>query len=107
MTLERITAMLRATEGETPPFPPTLLFNESWLLRLVLDWFASRARAVAAGVGVEPHVLSPRPGAAWYSEAWLPSAFLPRFRRDPLAEAWTHADGVVGHFTTGNHGTAD
>jgi hypothetical protein len=99
MVLDRIKAMLRASEGDNPLFPPTLLFNENWLLRLVLDWFARNP--------VEGHPLTPRRGAIWYSEAWLPSAFLPRYRRDKLAESWTHADGVVGHFTTGDHGTAD
>lgn len=99
MVLDRIKIMLEQSEGDAPLFPPTLLFNENWLLRLVLDWFALKAP--------EDHPLSPAAGASWYSEAWLPSAFLPRFRRDKLAESWTHADGVVGHFTTGNHGTAD
>ena len=37
----------------------------------------------------------------------MPSAFLARHRGDPLAENWTHADGVLGHFTIGNQGKAD
>ena len=37
----------------------------------------------------------------WYSEALLPSAFLPRVRCDTLAESWTHADGVIGDFVIG------
>ena len=41
--------------------------------------------------------------ARWYSEALLPSAFLARFQGDPLAESWTHADGVIGHFEIGMH----
>src|SRR6185437_10906832 len=45
-------------------------------------------------------------GARWFSEAWLPSAFLPRYRGDALAESRTHADGVIGHFTIGDPGTA-
>src|SRR5262249_61874349 len=40
------------------------------------------------------------------SHAWLPSAFLTRYRGDRLAEARTHADGVLGHFTIGDPGTA-
>jgi len=36
--------------------------------------------------------------ARWFSEALLYSRFLPRFRGDPLAEAPTHADAVVGQF---------
>jgi hypothetical protein len=70
--------------------PRTELFNEGWMLRLVLDWL-DRNRE-------HPHVLAFEPGARWYSEALLPSRFLPRHRGDPLAEAFTHADGVIGHF---------
>src|SRR4051794_11010345 len=99
MIMDRIKAMLQECEGENPLLPPTLLFNENWLLRLVIDWFAH--------CGVEPHPLAPREGAAWFSEAWLPSAFLARYRGDKLAESWTHADGVIGHFTTGNRGWSD
>ena len=50
--------------------------------------------------------MSPRPGARWFSQAWLPSAFLSRYRGDRLAEARTHADGVLGHFVIGDPGTA-
>ena len=70
--------------------PPTELYNEGWMLRLVLDWFASHS--------VESHVLSFSPGSRWFSEAQLPSAFLPRARPDDKAEGWTHADGVIGQF---------
>jgi hypothetical protein len=37
----------------------------------------------------------------------LPSAFLPRSRKDPLGESWTHADGAIGHFSIGNAGRGD
>ncbi len=99
MILERIAAILQECDGESPLLPPTHLFNENWLLRLVLDWFARHE--------VEAHPLAPLSGATWFSEAWLPSAFLPRFQKDRLAESWTHADGAIGHFTTGNRGWAD
>jgi hypothetical protein len=46
-----------------------------------------------------PHQLSFLAGARWYSEALLPSRFLPQRRGDIRAESFTHADGVVGHFT--------
>ena len=88
--LERIGAMLEACEAGEPAFPPNVLFNENWLLRVVLDWFA--------GHDGDPHPLAPKAGARWFSEAWLPSAFLPRYRGDHLAEARTRADGVIGHF---------
>jgi len=70
--------------------PPTELFNEGWMLRLVLDWL-DRHRD-------HPHVLAFEPGARWYSEALLPSRFLPRTRGDRLAESFTHADVFIGHF---------
>jgi hypothetical protein len=98
MIVERIGAMLAACEAGDPSFPPTELFNENWLLRIVLDWFARR--------GGDRYPLSPLPGARWFSEAWLPSAFLPRYRGDRLAESRTHADGVLGHFAIGDPGTA-
>jgi hypothetical protein len=99
MITDRIKAMLQACEVGDSPFPPTVLFHENWLLRLVLAWFADR--------GEEGHPLVPAPGAGWFSEAWLASAFLPRYRGDPLAEARTHADGVLGHFVVGDRGAVD
>lgn len=93
MMLERIRAMMKAVEGAGPVFPPTVLFNENWLLRLALDWFAAHP--------TEAHPLGFRDGARWFSEALLPSAFLARHKGDPLAESWTHADGAIGHFQIG------
>lgn len=80
--------------------PPTELFNEGWMLRLVLDWLDKHRE--------HRHVLAFEPGARWYSEALLPSRFLPRARGDVLAESFTHADGVIGHFTvrSGSRGDA-
>jgi hypothetical protein len=48
-----------------------------------------------------------QPKATWFSEALLPSPFRPRYRGDTRAEARTHADGVVGHFSIGSHAKAD
>src|SRR5436305_9236064 len=98
MIIERIKDMLEACETGHPVFPPSVLFNEGWLLRISLDWFE--------GHGGDRYPLSPRPGARWFSQAWLPSAFMSRFRGDRLAEARTHADGVLGHFAIGDPGTA-
>jgi hypothetical protein len=98
MITERIRSMLEACETGNPVFPPSMLYNEGWLLRLVLDWFANH--------GGDRYPLSPRPGARWFSEPWLPSAFLPRYRGDRLAEARSHADAVLGHFSIGDPGTA-
>lgn len=98
MIPERIKTLLEACESGEPAFPPTVLFNENWLLRIIADWFARH--------GGDRDPLAPRPGARWFSEAWLPSAFLPRDRGDRLAESRTHADGVIGHFAIGDPGTA-
>jgi hypothetical protein len=98
MITERIKSMLEACEAGQPTFPPTVLFSENWLLRIVIDWFA--------GHGGDRYPMSPLPGARWFSEAWLPSAFLPRYRGDRLAESRTHADGFIGHFAIGDPGTA-
>ena len=98
MITGRIKAMLEACAVGDPPFPPNVLFNEGWLLRIILDWFERH--------GGDRYPLSPSAGARWFSEAWLPSAFLPRFRGDRLAESRTHADAVIGHFTIGDPGTA-
>lgn len=98
MITERIKAMLEACEAGDPSFPPNVLFNESWLLRIVIDWFERQ--------GGDRYPLSALTGSRWFSESWLPSAFLPRYRGDRLAESRTHADGVIGRFTIGDPGTA-
>lgn len=89
--LEAVTNILRRCGSDASVLPPTELFNEGWILRLVLDWL-SRNRQV-------DHPLSFLPGAGWYSEALLPSRFLPVNRGDNKGESFTHADGVLGHFS--------
>jgi len=99
---EQLTALsnlMLSSYSESSPFPPTLVFNEGWLLRLVLDWYSKRSRPEMP--------LHFEEVARWYSEALLPSAFLPRYRGDQLGESRTHADGVVGHFQVGIKGKAD
>lgn len=89
--LKRVTELLARCGSSASVLPPTELYNEGWMLRLVLDWF-DRDRAVS-------HQLSFLPEARWYSEALLPSRFLPHRRGDERAESFTHADGVIGHFS--------
>ena len=96
MVIERVKAMLEACEGGDPAFPPTTLFGEQWLLRVVIDWFEAH--------GGDRYPISPSPGSRWFSEAWLPSAFLPRYRGDVLGESRTHADAAIGHFRIGDPG---
>jgi hypothetical protein len=64
-----------------------------------LDWFSRQPAS--------DHQLSFENGTRWYSELLLPSQFLPRYQRDPQAEAYTHADGVIGHFSVGSSGKGD
>lgn len=99
VVLETILAILDSCGSSSPLFPPTDLYNETWLLRLVVDWFSRHE--------VPGHFLAMPDGGKWFSEAWLPSAFLPRYKGDKLAESWTHADAVIGHFTIGAKGRAD
>lgn len=80
-------------------FPPTDLYNEGWMLRIVVDWFSKQDPS--------NHELSFSEGSTWFSEALFPSPFLPRFRGDPLLESWPHADGVMGHIKIGRGGKAD
>lgn len=96
----RIIEMLRLAGSDERLFPATLLYNEGWLLRLVLDWFANHRSKVQ-------HLLSFQPGARWFSEALLPSQFFASARGDRLAEGWTHADGVIGHVAIGSAALAD
>jgi hypothetical protein len=99
MALERIVRILESCSSEEPKLSPTILYNEGWLLRLVLDWFSTHA--------VVDHPLGFDEGARWFSEALLPSAFLATVKSDPLAEGWTHADGAIGHFDIGDAGKGD
>src|SRR4051812_29150709 len=94
MIIERIKSMLEACEAGIAAFPPSELYNEAWLLRIVLDWFTRQ--------GGDRYPMSPLDGARWFSEAWLPSAFLPRYRGDRLGESRTHADAVIGQIRIGD-----
>lgn len=99
MVLDRIAAMLATAAESRRVIPPTDLYNEGWMLRLVLHWLSERPEI--------EHDLAFADNANWYSEALLPSAFLARYRGDKLAESWTHADGVIGHFSIGENGAGD
>jgi len=99
MALEGIHRLIDSAESEPANFPLTLLYNEGWLLRLVLDWYSRRK--------LTGHPLLFEHRATWFSEALLPSPFRPRHRGDPRAEARTHADGIVGHISVGSSAKAD
>jgi hypothetical protein len=99
VTIERIKSMLELCSTENTLLPPTTLCNEGWMLRLVLDWFYSHRD--------RDHYLSFPINGKWYSEALLPSAFLPRYRGDRHAESRTHADAVIGHVAIGRNSDWD
>lgn len=101
MIFGQIETLLKSCETDFPFMPPTVLYNEGWMLRLTLDWFAS------IDLADEPHPIAVPLECRWYSEALLPSAFLPESRGDSRAESWTHADGVIGHFEIGNGAKGD
>jgi hypothetical protein len=96
---KQIIKILQTCDTDHGVLPPTEVYNEGWMLRLILDWFSRQPAS--------DHQLSFEKGAHWYSEILLPSPFLPRYQRDPQAEAYTHADGVIGHFSVGRSGKGD
>ena len=95
----QIIKMLQTCDTDQGVLPPSEVYNEDWMLRLILDWFSRQPAS--------DHQLSFENGARWYSELLLPSQFLPRYQRDPQAEAYTHADGVIGHFSIDRSGKGD
>ena len=97
--LEGIHKLIDAAESEPANFPPTLIYNEGWMLRLILDWYSRHQ--------FSDHPLQFEPDATWFSEALLPSPFRPRYRGDTRAEARTHADGILGHISVGGSAKAD
>ena len=96
---DRISELLARAAHDDTVFPPTELYKEFWMLCLVLDWF-DRNRSV-------DHELQFHASARWFSEARLPSAFFGTKPGKKLAERWTHADGVIGHFQIGVKGSSD
>lgn len=88
--LDRIISILDAAGGLGTSIPPTLLYNESWLMRLMLS-------LEIEGIPCLPFPLEP--DTRWFSEARLPTRFARRSRLDKKGEPPTHADGVVGHFS--------
>lgn len=88
--IEPVTRLLNLCNSPQSIMPPAALYNEGWMLRLVLDWF-DRHRD-------QSYPFAFKKDARWYSEALLPSRFLATKRADPHAETHTHADGVIGHF---------
>ena len=87
--LERIMNMLELAHTNETVFPSTDLYNEGWMLRIVLS---------IASEGLECLPFKFLPEAKWFSETLIDSPFHFRYRGDPLAEGQTHLDSAIGHF---------
>tara|TARA_B100002003_G_scaffold237909_1_gene255549 strand:- start:565 stop:1377 length:813 start_codon:yes stop_codon:yes gene_type:complete len=95
--MKKICDLLELCPTDKTKFPPTLLYNEGWMLRLLLDWLTTN-RAV--------DYFNFPSNVNWYSEAALASPFHPRRQRDKCAESYTHADGAIGQFVIGRKGAS-
>jgi hypothetical protein len=81
------------TEAPECLFAKTLIFNEGWLLRSVLNEWRTWSRSSRFGFLPFPA------GVKLYSEGQLYTPFKARFRGDDKAESHTHVDGIVGDFS--------
>lgn len=97
--VESIMQILKQLDTNKPNMPPTLLYNEGWLLRIILDWYSKNVS--------KKNILCFKKDSTWYSEGLLSSIFLPSVRGDKTGEAYSHADGVYGHITVGKAGKGD
>ncbi len=76
--LEIVMTLLKELDSDKPHMPPTTLYNEGWLLRIILHWFYQNQ--------VAGHPFSFMPQAVWYSEGLLSSKFLPLYQGDKLGK---------------------
>lgn len=83
--IKEIGGLLDKCGGNDRAMPATTLYNENWLLRLVLDWHKRNK--------CPDSPFSFHSDATWYSEGLLASPFLKGDKR----EKHTHADGVIGN----------
>jgi hypothetical protein len=95
-----IIQILEKADKPNSNIPPTLLYNEGWMLRIILQQIKEKRI-------IHKDLTYPNDDIDWYSEALLPSPFLARNRGDNLSESYTHADGVVGKFKIGKKETGD
>ena len=97
--MKLLSNLINSFDPENPNFRPTELYNESWLVKLVLR--------EASNLSDSEFPIGFLPESSWFSEALLPSAFGARYQGDPLSESRTNADGVVGHIAIGRQAKAD
>ncbi len=94
-----LSQLISAFDPDKPNFRPTELYNESWLIKLVLHQ--------ASSIDDSDFVLGFLPKSTWFSEGLLPTTFKARYRGDPQSESRTNADGVIGHIQIGRRAKAD
>ncbi len=80
--------MLQKIVGGEYGVNPTLIYNEGWMLRLLLHYHHE---------GVSCFPIPSDAESKWFSEVQLPTAFKARHRGDPLSENRTNVDGAYGH----------
>ena len=97
--MDLISDLITSFDPKKPNFRPTEIYNESWLIKLVLHQ--------ASTIKDEDNFLNFLPGSTWYSEGLLPTAFKARVQGDPLSESRTNADGVIGQIRIGSKAKAD
>ena len=73
---------------------PTEFYNEGWLLKVLV--------LAVTDFGLKEHPLYVNVEDKFFSEGLMYSPFLLRFKKDPLSESHTHADGLIGNFVIGN-----
>jgi hypothetical protein len=98
-TVKEILGTIEKIDVKENNVQPTLLYNEGWMLRLVLKWFDEHK-------GID-HCLSMKENTHWFSEGLIKSKFAATYRGDDLAEGFTHADGIYGDFIVGGDGFGD
>jgi hypothetical protein len=91
--------LISSFDPKAPNFRPTEIYQESWLIKLVLHQ--------ASTLKDEDLFLGFLPKRTWYSESQLPTAFKARFRGDPLSESRTNADGAIGQIRIGSKAKVD
>jgi len=97
--VENLIQVIHSLDLDAPCFPPTLIYNEGWMLRILLEWLSNN-RQIEYRIRFQSN-------AKWFSEAQLPTPFKARYRGDKLAESRTNADGVIGQFIIGSEGKTD
>ena len=97
--MDLLSELISSFDPSNPHFRPTELYNESWLLKLVLHQ-ASTIPDITFPLGFLPR-------STWFSAGLLPTVFKARSQGDPLSEARTNADGVIGQIRIGAKAKAD